>query len=140
MQISEENKKAIADEFNVIANLMDKENDVLRKVFYFSGAYGVVYRVLNAEYNNELALIHGVLNNTYAALDGRCKSIVSGAERVISWQDNTFNVLSLALKELGDAIIGENDLYKSLATIATIGYTTTGNGYYLSCKGSIKLE
>lgn len=140
MNISENNKKIIADEFRVVANLMDKENDGLRKVFYFSGAYGVVQRMLNLEYSNELALLHGVLNNTYQALNNRLVSLISGAERVVAVPASNFDVLSSVLKELGDALLGDKDILEYLGTISAIAYMTTGNGYYLYSKGVIKLE
>ena len=140
MKLSKTGKKTIAGEFRIIANLINEENDVLSKAYYFSGAYGVVQRVLNIEYTNELALLHSILNNTYIALDNRLKSIISGAERVIRVPGNTFDVLSSALIKLGDAIMGDQNIYEPLATMSTIAYMTTGNGYYLLSKGMLRLE
>jgi len=140
MQLSEANKKIISDEFRVIVRLINEEEDALRRVYYFSAAYGVVQRVINSEFNNELTLMHSVLHNTYLALDSRLKSIISGGERVIELPSNALSVLSSALNELCDVISKDQDIYEPLAKIAAISYVTTGNGYYLYRKGVLRLE
>lgn len=140
MQLSEANKKIISDEFRVIVQLINEEEDALRRVYYFSAAYGVVHRVINSEFNNELTLMHSVLHNTYLALDSRLKSIISGGERVIELPSNALSVLSSALNELCDVISKDQDIYEPLAKIAAISYVTTGNGYYLYRKGVLRLE
>lgn len=140
MQLLEANKKIIAEEFTAIARLINEEEDALRKAYYFSGAYAVVQRILNIEFHNELILMHSILNGAHGALDSRLKSIISGSERVINLPSNIFELLSSALNELGDAISKDQDIYKPLVQISTISYVTTGNGYYLYCKGILKLE
>lgn len=139
MELLEANRKILADEFTTVARLINEEKDALRRTYYFSGAYAVVQRVLNIEFHNELILMHSILNGTYQALDSRLKSIMSGGERVINLPSNVFELLSSALNHLGDAISKGGDTYEPLVQISTISYVTTGNGYYLYCKGILKL-
>lgn len=139
MDLSDESKRVLADEFIIAANLMNDEKDALRKVFYFSGAQGAVGRILNVEYKPELALMHLVLNTTYMALDSRLKSIISGAEHVVEIPPNIFEVLSKCLSALRSAILEDKNIYEALAAISAVGYVTTGNGYYLYKKGLLEL-
>jgi len=139
MQLSEAGKKQIADEFAVIAQLIDDEKDAMRKAYYFSGSFGVVYRVLNTEFNTELVLMHAILKSTYTTLNTHLTKVTSGGERVIELPDNIFSVLSSSLRELATAISQNQDIYKPLSLISSIGYVATGNGYYLYRKGDLKL-
>jgi phage-related tail protein len=137
--ISQHSKKQITDEFKTISNLMTKESDILRNVYYFSGAYAVVQRVINLDYDPSLVLMHNVLQYAHNAVNGRIISIAKGEENVIRLPDNTMSKLRDYLDELRNQLIKDGDLLQPLTKIATIGYITTGNGYYLYQKGVLKL-
>lgn len=139
MNLQEEHKKQIADEFKVVSALIREEKDILRKTFYFSGTQGVVQRILNLEFNSELVLMHTILQSVYNALNVRLQTIIGGQERVIQIPDVTLAKLADYLEELSNAIRQDKDIFQPLAKISQVGYVTTGNGYYLYQKGILKL-
>lgn len=139
MEITKSFGKQIGDEFSLIAKMVREEEDVLRKVYYFSGSFAMVHRVLNLEFNANLVLVHTVLQNTYNTLYGRLSAIISGEERVIQIPEGTIDKLATSLNELGNAIVQGENILEPLSKIANIGYVATGNGYYLYQKGILKL-
>lgn len=140
MTITEEHRKAISDEFKAVSNLMRQEQDVLRKTFYFSGAHAVIQRVLNLEFEPSLILLHTVLQGVYTALNIRLQAIMQGQERIIEIPDVALSRLADYLEELGDSIRQNKDIIQPLMKISQVGYSTTGNGYYLYKKGVLKLD
>ena len=55
MNISEVSKKILIDEFRYIANRLKQESEMPNKLYVYSAAYSVAYRVLNIDFDPELA-------------------------------------------------------------------------------------
>ena len=139
MQISTDFRKILVDELRLVAQKVREEKDIRRKIFFFSGAYGVVFRLLNFSFDPELVLIHGVLNMTYNSADALQTRIERGEESLIRIPDDFFDKLANLTEELATAIEEDKNIYGILQEIATLSYTLTGNGYYLYQKGIIKV-
>lgn len=139
MEVSREYIQTIADELVYVAKKMREEKELLGKIYYLSGSYAVVQRVMNIEYDDDLVLIHRVLMDAYTTINNRLNSIISGQERVIKIPVEVFDALADCVEGLSKALSEKKDFRKLLAKIATIGYIGTGNGYYLYQKGLIKL-
>lgn len=139
MKVSEDNIKAIADELVYVSKKVREEKDILVKVYYVSGAYAVVQRVMNLAYDDDLVLMHRILIDAYTTINTNVNSVVAGQERVIKIPVEVFEALANCFEELSKALIEKKDLSKVLARIASIGYIGTGNGYYLYQKGLLKL-
>ena len=139
MEVSQDHIKAIADELVYVSKRMREEQDVLGKIYYLSGSYVAVQRVMNLEYDDDLVLMHRILMDAYTTINSRVSSVIAGQERVIKMPVEAFDALANCFEELSKVLIEKKDFSKLLARIATIGYIGTGNGYYLYQKGLIKL-
>ncbi len=139
MDISQDSRKTIADEFEYVAKRMKEEQQLPTKLYFFTGSYNILHRIYNLEFDPSLLLIHNVLQSTYEFVSGRLGSIVTGQERVVSIPQGLFDSLADTLKQLGNAIRNNEDFVEPLQRIVMIGYATTGNGYYLYQKGILKI-
>lgn len=138
MNLSEVSKKTLIDEFKYVALRLDKESEIPNKLYVYSAAHSVAYRVLNTEFDLELVLIHNVLRNTYTQINSAFGSMVAGAEKVIRIPEGLFSFLAQSLKGLADVLSEGGDVSIPLGKIAMAAYATTGNGYYLYEKGMLK--
>lgn len=139
MQVSKEFKKLLVDELKTVAEKVSEEKDFKKKNYFFSGAYAVVFRVFNFNFDPELILIHSVLNLAYGVVDTLQKRIERGEEDVIRIPNDFFDTLVNLTKELALAIDNDENVYEVLQKIAVHSYILNGNGYYLYEKGVIKI-
>lgn len=139
MKISQELKKTLVDELRLVAKKVADEIDVRKKIYFFSAAHAMVYRIFNINFDPELVLIHLALNSTHGIVQNLHTMIERGDEKVIQIPDDFFDKLASLTEELAIAIDGDNDVYEILQKIAIRSYSLTGNGYYLYQKGIIKV-
>lgn len=139
MQISDNLRKIIVDEFEYVVGQMRAEKDLSRKLYFFSATYGVIHRILNLEYDPTLNLLHMVLNGTYNAINSRVSALGQGIETGIGLPANLFEKLEETTETLGKAIEKDASPLDALERLAVLSYSTTGNGYYLFQKGILKL-
>lgn len=139
MKISAQNRKIIVNEFKYVAKKIREEKQLNQKSYYFSGAYGVVNRIFNIEFDPTLVFIHGVLQSSQNNINTFVERILSGQERNIQITEKHFEGLAKALEDLSDKIEKGKDLSMPLQKISNIGYSATGNGYYLYQKGVLKI-
>jgi len=139
MKVSEENIRVIVEELRYVADKMVGEEDILGKVYYLSGSYAVIHRVMNLEYDDELVLIHRILMSAYETLSSRVNSIITGQERVIKIPVEAVDALANSIRSLATVLSEKKEYKEILAKVAAIGYIGTGNGYYLYKKGILKL-
>ena len=139
IKISKYLKKNMIEEMKYALEKMKGENDDRKKLYYFSGIYGVVPRVFNFEYDPQLVFIHHVLENAYNAINNRLHASIQGDKTVVL-PENIIDKLYTYTSILVDKIEQDEDnLYDMLEKITILGYVTSGNGYYLYEKGSIKM-
>ena len=141
MNLSEEKRTIIINEFNKVYDLMKNTNNISEKIFYFSASHAMVSRVLNIEFDPLLILIHSVLQTTYSNINSFINSISNKQNMFFTIPKNYFDILEKTLKELTQSVENNNDdkIYRDLQKLSILGYITTGNGNYLYKKGSIKL-
>ena len=139
MQISENLRKMIADEFEYVVGKMHASKEPSQKLYFFSAIYGVISRVLNIEYDSTLALIHLVVVTAHSTIDNRYRALGRGEEVGIGMAAGLFDKLTDATKMLGNAIEKNSHPLEALEIIAVIVHSTTGNGYYLYQKGMLKI-
>ena len=138
-KISQKAKKTIVDELNYIVEKMRAEEDPLIKLFYYSGAYGVLPRVFNLEYHPILIHIHMILQVSYNTINNKVNDILRGVEPVVKIPQNYFETLENAVEELAEKLDKDQDISLTLQKITNITYIMIGNGYYLYQKGMISL-
>lgn len=139
MKISDENKKIILNEFKFIIKRMKQTDNNREKLYYFSGSYSMVSRILNIEFDPCLVFVHNVLQTAYGTLNQTLQNIQAGQERVITLPDILFERLTKELNQLSVAIEKDQDFYPALQGISNVAYFATGNGFYLFQKGLLKI-
>jgi len=141
MNISDNYKDIIVNEFRRIAELMKNTKDISKKLYFFSATYGIVHRIFNIEFDDTLVCIHVVLNATYNLISARANNIRQSIDAAIDLPQDLFESLQERIVELSDNIENKNEheIFKNLQKISKIAYVTTGNGYYLYLQGKLQL-
>ena len=140
MNISDNFRELIIKEIKYVVDRMNKSPDPEEKLYFFSGVYTIIQRVLNFEFDSDLIYIHFILRETYTALLGRLQAIKKGGETLVPLEEEHFKKLSSITKELGEKLKLKEDINNTLKKFAVLSYSTTGNGYYLQQKGLLKIE
>ena len=135
MKISKINKEVIIKEMEYAITKMKSESDEKNKLYYFSATYGILQRVFNIEYDDDLVFMHFVLNSTYNGINVRLQI----PDQVIKIPENFFSKLEETTEELVEALKNNRSIYEHLKKIVLLGYVTGGNGYYLYQKGLLKI-
>jgi hypothetical protein len=138
VNLSPDMKKAFTDEVATAIKHMKSVNTVEEKQFFLSAVYGAAFRIMNIQYDSELAFIHHVVNAAYGLMQMNLASIKQG-QGVNTFPKDVFDKLENALEELVVRIEEGEKTYPVLEKISNLAYSTTGNGYYLYLKGMIKI-
>ena len=136
MKISASMKKVLLDEIEYALTKMKSNPEPSKKLFYFSAIYGCAMRIINIEFDPELAFIHHVTNLAYGQINA---AIVAAGKpaAIVTIPEKVFEKLETAIGELKTKIEKNEKTYTVLEKIANIGYSTTGNGYYQYLKGNL---
>jgi hypothetical protein len=139
--LREELRQRLAREYRYAVKKMEETDEIIRKLFYFSVFFGEATRILNWEWNRELALVHLVTQHVHTQITTAMQS-PGGLSIDRAGHLQKLNQVSSELatyfektKEEGNA----EELYQILGHLAEIGYTFTGNGSYLYERGILKI-
>lgn len=138
MNLSKDMQKVFTDEVRTAINHMKKTEMPEEKLFFLSAVYGVAFRIMNIQFDPELAFINHVVNAAYSMMNANLASIRQG-QGVNTFPKNVFEKLEDALGQLVEKIEQGERTYPVLETIFNLAYSTTGNGYYLYLKGMISV-
>lgn len=136
MNLSTEMQKVFTDEVTTVIKHMKSVNTVEEKLFFLSAVYSAAFRIMNIQYDAELAFIHNVVNAAYGMMQANLASIKRG-QGVNTFPKDIFDKLENALEELVVKIEKGEKSYPVLEKISNLAYSTTGNGYYLYLKGML---
>jgi len=128
----------MVEEIRYALEKMKGEKDDRKKLYYFSGTYGVIPRIFNFEYDPQLVFICHVLEYAYGTINNRLILIDQGDKTAVL-ADDILGKLYTYTSQIVDKIEQNEDVYDLLQKIVILGYTTSGNGYYLYDKGVIKI-
>lgn len=138
MDIPTQFREKLVKEIRFIVEKIRTEADPRTKIYYFSGVYGEMYRLLNMRLDRQLLFAHNVLNFAYQTMKSRADVVIIGRDTLIDFPDGFFETLAAYLDRLANSIEKNENLYPILQDIACLTYITTGNGYYLFQKGILK--
>ena len=143
MLVREEFRQRLVKEYRYAVTKM-QEAKPAQKLFYFSVFFGEAQRVLNWEWNRDLALIYMVTNHVYTQVIATMQTPALGQVLPIDWAavyDRLTQVASdlAAYFEKTENEDSKEELYRILGYFAEIAYAVSGNGSYLHEKGSFKL-
>jgi len=133
-------RQRLAKEYRYAATKM-QEAPPERKLFYFSVLYGEAQRILNIEWDRDLALVYIVTQQSYALIN--TQSSMLGTLLPIK-ASTVYDNLTQATSDLAayfekvENEVNKAELYEIISRFAEITYVTNGNGTYLYEKGAIK--
>ena len=138
MNLSPDMQKVFTDEVRTAIRHMKNVSMPQEKLFFLSAVYGAAFRIMNIQYDSELAFIHHVVNGAYGLMQSSLASIRQG-QGVNTFAKDIFDKLENALEELVVKVEQGEKTYPVLETIFDLAYSTTGNGYYLYLKGMLTI-
>lgn len=126
-------------EFRIAADKMKEVPDLPSKLYFFSATFGAAQRALNVAWSNELALLHQVLQTTHNMISSRLNQVQPPIQLPEEVPGRLTEVADRLATVITADTIDEAVLFGILAELAALGYSTTGNGYYLYLKGELTL-
>jgi len=134
-------QRRLTEEYRYAATRMQQEGQPVRKLFYFSVFFGEAQRVLNFEWNRDLALIYTVTFHAYTQINNAMQSAAL-MQLPVDWTI-IYDKLTLVASDLAAYVEkAKNDrgeeLCQILGRLAEIAYIASGNGVYLYEKKSFK--
>ena len=140
----EEFRQRLAKEYRYAATKMQEVTQPAKKLFYFSVLFGEAQRVLNWEWDRDLALIYSVTLHVHTQFNTTMQIPALGQVLPNDWvivYDKLTQVASdfAAYFEKNGNEGSKAELYQILGRFAEIAYVVGGNGSYLYEKGSFKL-
>ncbi|MCJ7423485.1 hypothetical protein MUP01_04350 [Candidatus Bathyarchaeota archaeon] len=139
MNIPDELGSELEKELRYISDRIIGEDDLKRKVFFFSASSNVIRRIMSTYFDPQLALMDMVFDVSCNTISERVENLTAEKDTTVELIDGFFEKLAESLTDLADCIHAGKDSYKILEKIATQALTTTGAGYYLYTKGIIKV-
>ena len=138
--LREELRQRLVKEYRYAATKMEESPQPARKLYYFSVLYGEAQRVLNFEWNRDIALIHITSQSAYTHINTLMQ--LPNAGNTPFDTSAVFTALTQAVSDLATYLEKTEDnteeLYQILGRFAEISYVATGNGSYLYEQGLIK--
>jgi hypothetical protein len=135
---SEKYKDIIVKELEFVINKINQSPTIEEKLYYFSAVQGVLNRILNLEYTEELLLAFYITNETLKMFHQRFASFQAG-DKSINLTDEQMLRLSQITVEFLETIRNDENIEEVLKKYVVLLYSTTGNGYYLMEKGVLKI-
>lgn len=139
MNISQEHKNIIMDDFKFAIEQIAITKDVDVILYYFSSIYGAVRRVMNISCDPELVYLHQALVSVYSDFRNRYTATINNQEKPIRLIDEQIYKLLELTKELYALMMENKPIDNTLKQFFILGYTCTGNGYYLYQRKKITL-
>jgi len=138
MKLSKEYKTKIEQEFDFVVKKMIASKNPEQMMYYFSGIYGVLHRILNFEYSDELLFAYINIERSSKDIVNQLNGSRQGSP-VSTFHDNFSSKLIEVTKDLGDTFFNSKGRVESLKKLIVLAFTCTGNGYYLTEKSTIDI-
>ncbi len=139
--LRKEFRQRLAKEYRYAATKMQDSPQAVKKLYYFSVLFGEAQRVLNWEWDRDLALIYTVTQHAHTQINATMQ--VPGLGQTLPIDLTTvFDKLTEATSNLAAYFEKSDDNMEEfnqiLGRFAEISYIVSGNGSYLYEKGFIK--
>jgi hypothetical protein len=140
-----EYRTRLAKEYRYAVIKMQEAKDPAKKLFYFSVLFGEAQRVLNWEWDTDLALIYTITQHAHTQINSPMIAMPQlGQTLPIDWTIVYDRLTQFASElttyfEKAENEGTKEELYGILGHFAEIAYAVSGNGSYLYEKGIIKI-
>ena len=143
MPLNKDLRQHLATEYRFAAEQIKEGQTLSEKLFFFSALFGEAQRILNREWDNDLALVFSVTQKSHQEILGRLNALRSDADPVIQISQGVLTGIAVAADSLAKHYDQERpsraQLMDTLGKLAAVAYATTGNGYYRALKGLLKV-
>jgi hypothetical protein len=134
-------RQRLATEYRYAVTRMQEGKSAEKKLFYFSVFFGEAQRVLNFEWDRDLALIFWVTQQVHTQMNttlqtGLYKALPLDASVIYEQLTNAASDLAACFETEDET--DKEELCRVLGRLAEVNYVGTGNGSYLYEKGLIK--
>lgn len=129
MEIPIELKNRLLSELNYVIQRITNEENPTRKKYFLSAAHGAFGRTMRFYLDNELLVVHTILNVCFNTLTTRINSIKSGDVAVPLPSDYWGQIVN-NLSDLKTLIEENRSTYPALERIMRFTYSITGPGHY----------
>ena len=137
MQINPYLRKELVTGMQFCAKKIMEEQDLRRKMYFHERIPYEISKILEINYDKQLAFIQFVLEVSQSTIADRVASIV-GEDNTIPMIDGIFEGIVKNLNELARKIEKDEDTYKTLEDIAELSYLSTASGYHQYLRGMVK--
>ena len=135
---NKEHKALIIKELEFILGRMDQARNPDEKIYFFSAVQALFNRILNLEYTENLLMAFYATNDAYLSFQQRLSANKQGDIAAILTEDQ-LTKLSEVTKEFLKQVVDDGDIDSVLRKYFVLGYSATGNGYYLMQKGILPI-
>jgi len=129
MEIPIELKNRLLSELNFVITKISTEEEAKRKIYFLSAAHGAIERTMRFHSENELYIIHAVLNLCYNTVTGLLTRL-GGGDTAVPLPDNFWEQIIQNLSDLKTLINEDRPTYPVLERIMRFTYSLTGPGHY----------
>ncbi|WP_048063258.1 hypothetical protein [Methanococcoides burtonii] len=131
-------KKELIKELRRIVTMMKKEENLDKKLYLFSAAYGIAARTYRYSFSGDYLISEYVLNTSYGVIREQIKGIKSG-DSCVEINNLHFEKIQEGLGLLADAFERDESILEPLEKILIVAFSTSGAGNYLKEKGMLTL-
>jgi hypothetical protein len=107
-----------------------------KKVYHFSGAYGITSRTFRYSFSKDVLIADILLQAAYNMLLEQSNRMKAG-EQTVTYDPNVFEEVCRGLNDLASSFESGESVLGPLETIITAAFSQTGIGYYLKEKGEL---
>jgi hypothetical protein len=108
---------------------MNEEQDLAKKLYFYSAVKGALERASRFYRDNELLVTHLVAEISYVMINDRINHIKAG-DTAIPFTQGLLNKLIEGVTELKQAIENDQVTYPAAEKMMEVAYVTTGPGFY----------
>lgn len=127
-------KKELVKELRLVEVFMKREENIEKKIYYFSAAYGITNRTYRYAFSDDVLLADIVLTAGYQALTDRLQRVKSG-DITVELNGTIFKKIEEGLRQLADAFENNESILKPLKVILMATFSTSGAGNFIREKG-----
>lgn len=138
MRINPYLRKELVSDLRFCANKIIEEQDLQRKIYFFQRTYYEAGKIMDINYDPQLAFIQFTLEVTAGTVTDRVGSVTEG-DTAIPLIEGLFEGIAKNLNELANEIEKDEDTYECLQKIVELAYVTTASGYHQYLTGRLKL-
>ena len=140
LNISDANRNIIVLELRFVLNQMRLAPTDADKMYFLSGATGMIQRIFNLDFDAELLFAHQVLTVVRDQINGRISQPMLPPQISGTIMSQVISRVEASIEELANRWQNGQGIGDLLQDLAVLSYAASGNGHYLITKGVFKIQ